>query len=127
MNIDYAALTDLYQITMAQGYYDHGMGSTEACFHMYFRNYPFKGGYAIACGMDQLAELVETYGFTDEDVEYLASLPAPAVGSCSTRTSWSIWPTSACRWTSMRCRKARRCSRTSRSCGLKAPSWNASS
>ena len=47
---------------------------------MYFRNYPFKGGYAIACGMDQLAELVETYGFTDEDIEYLAALPAPGGG-----------------------------------------------
>lgn len=81
MNIDYAALTDLYQITMAQGYYDHGMGDTQACFHMYFRSYPFKGGYAIACGMDQLAELVETYGFTDEDIEYLAGLPAPGGGN----------------------------------------------
>lgn len=80
MNIDYAALTDLYQITMAQGYFDQGMGTTEACFHMYFRTYPFKGGYAVACGTDQLAELVETYGFADEDVDYLASLPAPGGG-----------------------------------------------
>ncbi len=80
MNIDYAALTDLYQITMAQGYFEHGMGSTQACFHMYFRSYPFKGGYAIACGLDQLAELVETYGFTDEDIAYLAALPAPGGG-----------------------------------------------
>ena len=80
MNIDYAALTDLYQITMAQGYFDHGMGEPQACFHMCFRNYPFKGGYAIACGLDQLAELVETYGFSDEDVEYLAALPAPGGG-----------------------------------------------
>jgi len=80
MNIDYAALTDLYQITMAQGYFDQGMGATQACFHMYFRNYPFKGGYAVACGLDQLAELVETYGFTDEDIAYLAELDAPAGG-----------------------------------------------
>ena len=80
MNIDYAALTDLYQITMAQGYFDQGMGTTQACFHMYFRNYPFKGGYAVACGLDQLAELVETYGFTDEDIAYLAELDAPAGG-----------------------------------------------
>ena len=80
MNIDYAALTDLYQITMAQGYFDQGMGDTQACFHMYFRNYPFKGGYAIACGLDQLAELVETYRFNEEDIEYLASLPAPGGG-----------------------------------------------
>ena len=80
MNIDYAALTDLYQITMAQGYFDHGMGETQACFHMYFRSYPFKGGYAIACGMDQLAELVETYRFNEEDIAYLAALPAPGGG-----------------------------------------------
>ena len=80
MNIDYAALTDLYQITMAQGYHDHGMGDTQACFHMYFRNYPFKGGYAIACGMAQLAELVEAYRFTEADIDYLAGLPAPGGG-----------------------------------------------
>lgn len=80
MNIDYAALTDLYQLTMAQGYFDNGMGSTQACFHMYFRNYPFKGGYAVACGMDQLAELVETYSFSKDDIEYLSELDAPGGG-----------------------------------------------
>ncbi len=80
MNIDYAALTDLYQITMAQGYFEHDMAQTQACFHMYFRNYPFKGGYAIACGMDQLAELVESYGFEAADIDYLAKLKAPAGG-----------------------------------------------
>ena len=80
MNIDYAALTDLYQLTMAQGYFDHGMGETQACFHMQFRSYPFKGGYAIACGMDQLAELVETYRFNDDDIAYLSELPAPGGG-----------------------------------------------
>lgn len=53
MPIDYALLTDLYEITMAQGYRDSGHENTEACFHMYFRDTPFKGGYAIACGMAQ--------------------------------------------------------------------------
>lgn len=80
MNIDYAALTDLYQITMAQGYLQHSMEDTQACFHMYFRSYPFKGGYAVACGMDQLVRLVEDYGFTDEDIAYLASLDGPQGG-----------------------------------------------
>lgn len=80
MNIDYAALTDLYQITMAQGYFDHSMVDTEASFSMYFRSYPFKGGYAVACGMDQLATLVETYGFRPEDIDYLHGLEAPAGG-----------------------------------------------
>lgn len=80
MRIDYALLTDLYQLTMAQGYWESGQGDTQACFHMYFRDYPFKGGYAIACGMAQLADLVDGFGFSDEDVAYLASLDAPGGG-----------------------------------------------
>ena len=80
MNIDYAAMTDLYQITMAQGYFEHGMKSVQACFHMYFRNYPFKGGYAVACGLDQLAELVETYVFNEKDRAFLEQLDAPGGG-----------------------------------------------
>ena len=80
MNVDYALLTDLYQITMAQGYWDAGKGREEACFSMYFRDYPFKGGYAVACGMAQLAEMVEGYRFSDEDVAYLAGLTAPGGG-----------------------------------------------
>lgn len=80
MKLDYALLTDLYQITMAQGYWESGKGATEACFHMYFRSYPFKGGYAVACGMAQLAELVEGFAFSEEDRAYLASLDAPGGG-----------------------------------------------
>ena len=80
MNVDYALLTDLYQITMAQGYWDAEKAGEEACFTMYFRDYPFKGGYAVACGMAQLADLVETFRFSEEDIAYLASLDAPAGG-----------------------------------------------
>ena len=80
MKIDYALLTDLYQLTMAQGYWETGQGDTQACFHMYFRDYPFKGGYAIACGMAQLADLVDEFSFSDEDVAYLGSLDAPGGG-----------------------------------------------
>jgi len=42
-----ALLTDLYQLTMAYGYWKLGRQSEEAVFHLYFRNNPFKGGYAI--------------------------------------------------------------------------------
>ena len=80
MNVDYALLTDLYQITMAQGYWDAGKGREEACFSMYFRDYPFKGGYAVACGMAQLADMVEDYRFSDDDIAYLAGLTAPGGG-----------------------------------------------
>lgn len=73
-------LTDLYQLTMAQGYWETGQDATQACFHAYFRDYPFRGGYAIACGMDQLAELIDGFSFSAEDVDYLASLDAPGGG-----------------------------------------------
>lgn len=80
MKLDYALLTDLYQLTMAQGYWESGKADSQACFHMYFRDYPFKGGYAIACGMAQVAELVDSFSFSEEDCAYLASLDAPGGG-----------------------------------------------
>lgn len=75
-----ALLTDLYQITMAQGYWDANRGTEEACFTMFFRDYPFKGGYAVACGTAQLAELVEDYRFSGDDIAYLRTLAAPGGG-----------------------------------------------
>lgn len=80
MNPDYALLTDLYQLTMAQGYWQTDLAGEQACFHMYFRDNPFGGGYAVACGMAQLAEMVETFRFSEEDCAYLAGLSAPGGG-----------------------------------------------
>ena len=73
---NYSMLTDLYQLTMAQGYFNNAMLDTIACFHMYFRKNPFNGGYSICCGIDQLAQLVENYSFEQKDIEYLSSLKA---------------------------------------------------
>ncbi|MBR2789931.1 MAG: nicotinate phosphoribosyltransferase [Eggerthellaceae bacterium] len=80
MRLSQVLLTDLYELTMAQGYWETGKASTKACFHMFFRDYPFKGGYAVACGMAQLADIVRDFRFSEEDLAYLASLPAPAGG-----------------------------------------------
>lgn len=80
MRLNQILLTDLYQITMAQGYWESGKTETQACFHMTFRDYPFKGGYAVACGMAQLAELVEGFSFSEDDIAYLAELDAPGGG-----------------------------------------------
>lgn len=77
----YALLTDLYQITMAQGYWANGKADEQACFHMFFRENPFKGGFAIACGAAQLAEMVDGFAFSDDDIAYLASLDAPGGGA----------------------------------------------
>ena len=46
-----ALLTDLYQLTMACGYWKAGTADREAVFHLTFRRAPFGGGYAIASGI----------------------------------------------------------------------------
>lgn len=68
--------TDLYQLTMAQGYWILGMHTRSAVFDLFFRENPFKGGYAVACGLESVVDLVEKYGFKSQDIEYLASLKA---------------------------------------------------
>lgn len=70
-------LTDLYEITMAQGYWSQGKLETEACFYSFYRDNPFGGGYGVFCGANHIAELVDGFGFTDDDIEYLASLQSP--------------------------------------------------
>ncbi len=79
-NHNYSLLTDLYQLTMAQGYWECGKLEEEACFHAFFRNNPFEGGYAIACGMDHVLDVIENYRFTEDDIAYLGSLDAPGGG-----------------------------------------------
>ena len=69
-----ALLTDLYQLTMACGYWKSGVADREAVFHLTFRRAPFGGGYAIAAGLGPALELLERFRFTAEDLAYLATL-----------------------------------------------------
>lgn len=69
-----ALLTDLYQLTMAYGYWEAGISNQEAVFHLTFRKNPFKGGYTIACGLNTVIELLENFKFTEDDIEYLGTL-----------------------------------------------------
>ena len=78
--MDWSLFTDLYQLTMAQGYMQSGRSDEQATFTMHFRNYPFEGGYAIACGLTQLASIVDEYSFSADDISYLRGLDAPAGG-----------------------------------------------
>jgi len=68
--------TDLYQLTMAQGYWKLGLHNREAVFEIFYRENPFQGGYAIACGLDGVVELIDSYAFSKDDLEYLADLKA---------------------------------------------------
>lgn len=71
---DVALLTDLYQLTMMQGYHQNGYKDKEAVFDLYFRRIPSGGGYAIAAGLEQVVEYIEDLRFTAEDMAYLKGL-----------------------------------------------------
>ena len=67
-------LTDLYQLTMAYGYWKSGEAQAEAVFNLFFRKHPFKGGYTIACGLEPVIGLMQDFSFDQSDLDYLATL-----------------------------------------------------
>jgi nicotinate phosphoribosyltransferase len=69
-----ALLTDYYELTMAAGYFDQGKLDETATFDLYFRHNPFRGGYAIAAGLQDAITAVMTLRFGSEDIDYLRSL-----------------------------------------------------
>jgi nicotinate phosphoribosyltransferase len=69
-----ALLTDLYQLTMACGYWKAGHSEREAVFHLTYRRPPFGGGYAIAAGIAPALAYLKRFSFTPDDLAYLATL-----------------------------------------------------
>jgi nicotinate phosphoribosyltransferase len=69
-----ALLTDLYQLTMAYGYWRAGKQTDEAVFHLYFRENPFDGGFTIAAGLGAAIEYLDGLRFSDDDLRYLRTL-----------------------------------------------------
>ena len=69
-----ALLTDLYQLTMASGYWREGLADREAVFYHYFREPPFGGGFAIAAGLGTVLQWLRDFRFRDDDIAYLACL-----------------------------------------------------
>lgn len=69
-----ALLTDLYQLTMAYGYWKTDKAETKASFNLFFRKHPFGGKYTIAAGLGLVFDYIENFKFTNEDIEYLESL-----------------------------------------------------
>ncbi len=67
-------LTDLYQLTMAYGYFRSGMMNHEAVFQLFFRSNPFQSGYTVAAGLANAIEFIENFQFDKQDLDYLASL-----------------------------------------------------
>ena len=64
-------LTDFYELTMANGYFESGIKDQIAYFDMFYRRIPDKGGYAIMAGLEQVVNYMRDLEFTDEDIKYL--------------------------------------------------------
>jgi len=65
---------DLYELTMANGYFNDGDKTARVAFDVFYRKNPDRGGFAIFAGLEQIVEYIEDLHFSDEDVEYLRSL-----------------------------------------------------
>jgi nicotinate phosphoribosyltransferase len=76
-----ALLTDLYELTMAYGYWRSGKAEDEAVFHLFFRENPFGGGYTVAAGLEAAIDYLDHLRFGDLDLDYLRTL----TGSDGTR------------------------------------------
>lgn len=66
-------LTDFYELTMADGYFETGMAENIAYFDMFFRKVPDGGGFAIMAGLERTIDYLKNLKFTEEDIEYLRS------------------------------------------------------
>ena len=66
-----ALYTDYYELTMAQGYFLTGMSEKKACFDYFFRRLPFKGGYVVFAGLYDLLEILQSFEFQKEELDYL--------------------------------------------------------
>jgi nicotinate phosphoribosyltransferase len=64
-------LTDFYELTMINGYFESGVSEQIAYFDLFFRSIPDKGGFAIAAGLEQAIEYLQNLKFTAKDIEFL--------------------------------------------------------
>lgn len=67
-------LTDLYELTMMQGYFENEDVNQTVIFDMFYRNNPEGNGYAICAGLEQLIDYVKNLHFTEDEIDYLKSL-----------------------------------------------------
>ena len=67
-------LTDLYELTMMQGYFKHKDQNETVIFDVFYRSNPCGGGYAISAGLEQVIQYIRHLRFDQEDIDYLAGL-----------------------------------------------------
>lgn len=67
-------LTDLYELTMMQGYFKNEEQNETVIFDAFYRSNPMDGGYAISCGLEQVIDYIKNLHFSEDDISYLESL-----------------------------------------------------
>ena len=67
-------MMDLYEMTMANGYFASSDTQPRVIFDIFYRKNPDGGGFAIFAGLEQILEYIENMHFTEQDIEYFASL-----------------------------------------------------
>ena len=67
-------VTDLYELTMAQTYFNEGKKDEILYFDIFFRENPFEGGYTISGGLEEIIDYIMNFHFTEEEISYLRSL-----------------------------------------------------
>lgn len=67
-------MTDFYELTMAQTYFDSGKKDEEVYFDIFFRNNPFNGGYTLSGGLEEIINYVKNFKYGEEEINYLRSL-----------------------------------------------------
>ena len=67
-------LTDLYQISMALGYWKCGLQDTTATFYLSFRKIPYGGDFALLAGLQRVLEFIQDFRFDGDDLDYLSRL-----------------------------------------------------
>ncbi len=67
-------VVDMYELPMSQTYFDTDDKDTYVYFDIFFRRNPFKGGYTVSGGLDNIIQFIQNFKYTDEDIEYLKKL-----------------------------------------------------
>ncbi len=67
-------LTDMYELTMMQGYFKNAHANVDVIFDMFYRRNPDGNGFSICCGLEQVIDYVENLRFNKDDIDYLSSL-----------------------------------------------------
>jgi len=73
-DMHFGLFADLYELTMAYGYWKSDRAEREAVFHLFFRSQPYGGGFSIAAGLEPAVEALKRFRFGPGDLAYLETL-----------------------------------------------------